>query len=75
MRVAAGGLRASEDGLEATTRVFELTGARATANHVGLDIFWRNLRTRSLLDPLPEKKRGVGEYVLLGEIPEPSWCT
>ncbi|MET3767651.1 alkylation response protein AidB-like acyl-CoA dehydrogenase [Marisediminicola sp. UYEF4] len=73
--VAAAKLRASEDGLEAAARVFELTGARASANSVGLDIFWRNLRTHSLHDPLPYKKREVGQYVLLGEIPEPSWYT
>lgn len=75
VQVAAAKLRASEDGLEAATRVFELTGARATAHHVGLDIFWRNLRTHSLHDPLPYKKREVGQYVLLGEIPEPTWYT
>lgn len=75
VRIAAGKLRVSEDGLEAATKVFELTGARASANSVGLDIFWRNLRTHSLHDPLPYKKREVGQYVLLGEIPEPSWYT
>lgn len=53
VRVAAGKLRVSEDGLEAATKVFELTGARASANSVGLDIFWRNLRTHSLHDPAP----------------------
>jgi alkylation response protein AidB-like acyl-CoA dehydrogenase len=73
--VAAAKLRIVEDGLEATTKVFELTGARASANSVGLDIFWRNLRTHSLHDPLPYKKREVGQYVLLGEVPEPSWYT
>ncbi|WP_394770404.1 acyl-CoA dehydrogenase family protein [Lacisediminihabitans sp.] len=75
VRVAAAKLRIVEDGLETTTKVFELTGARASANAVGLDIFWRNLRTHSLHDPLPYKKREVGQYVLLGEVPEPSWYT
>jgi alkylation response protein AidB-like acyl-CoA dehydrogenase len=73
--VAAAKLRIVEDGLEVTTKVFELTGARASANSVGLDIFWRNLRTHSLHDPLPYKKREVGQFVLLNEIPEPSWYT
>jgi alkylation response protein AidB-like acyl-CoA dehydrogenase len=73
--IAAAKLRIVEDGLEAATKVFELTGARASANSVGLDIFWRNLRTHSLHDPLPYKKREVGQYVLLNEIPEPSWYT
>jgi alkylation response protein AidB-like acyl-CoA dehydrogenase len=75
VRVAAAKLRISEDGLEAATKVFELTGARATANSVGLDIYWRNLRTHSLHDPAPYKKREVGQYVLLNEVPEPSWYT
>jgi alkylation response protein AidB-like acyl-CoA dehydrogenase len=73
--IAAAKLRAIEDGLETTSKIFELTGARATANSVGLDIFWRNLRTHSLHDPAAYKKREVGQFVLLGEVPEPSWYT
>lgn len=75
VRIAAGKLRIVDDGLEVATKVFELTGARATANSVGLDIFWRNLRTHSLHDPIAYKKREVGEYVLLNQIPQPSWYT
>ncbi|QWT24069.1 acyl-CoA dehydrogenase family protein [Subtercola sp. PAMC28395] len=75
VRIAAAKLRIAEDGLEAATKVFELTGARASSNKVGLDIYWRNLRTHSLHDPLPYKKREVGEYVLLGALPAPSWYT
>ncbi|MGW9114990.1 acyl-CoA dehydrogenase family protein [Microbacterium sp. NPDC055683] len=74
-RIAAAKLRIAEDGLEAATKVFELTGARATANAVGLDIHWRNLRTHTLHDPIPYKKREVGEYALLGKDPEPTWYT
>lgn len=73
VRVAAGKLRIVEDGLEVATKIFELTGARASANSVGLDIYWRNLRTHSLHDPLPYKKHEVGKHVLLGEIPQPTW--
>lgn len=75
VRIAAAKTRIVEDGLEVATRIFELTGARASANSVGLDIHWRNLRTHSLHDPLPYKKKEVGEYVLLGKVPEPSWYT
>ncbi|WP_136056630.1 acyl-CoA dehydrogenase family protein [Microbacterium sp. K24] len=74
-RIAAGKLRIVDDGLEVATRVYELTGARATSNSVGLDIFWRNLRTHSLHDPIAYKKREVGRFVLLGEVPEPTWYT
>lgn len=75
VRIAAGKLRIVDDGLEVATKVYELTGARASANAVGLDIFWRNLRTHSLHDPIAYKKREVGEYVLLNQIPEPTWYT
>ena len=73
VRVAAGKLRIIEDGLEVATRIFELTGARASSNTVGLDVYWRNLRTHSLHDPLPYKKHEVGRFVLLGEVPPPTW--
>jgi alkylation response protein AidB-like acyl-CoA dehydrogenase len=75
VQVAASKLRIAQDGLEATTRIFELTGARASANSVGLDIYWRNLRTHTLHDPLPYKVREVGQYALLRQLPEPSWYT
>lgn len=75
VRIAAGKLRIVDDGLEIATKVYELTGARASASTVGLDIFWRNLRTHSLHDPIAYKKREVGEFVLLNQVPEPSWYT
>ncbi|MCI2956606.1 acyl-CoA dehydrogenase family protein [Agromyces atrinae] len=75
VRIAAAKARIIEDGLELATKVFELTGARASANAVGLDIHWRNLRTHSLHDPLPYKRREVGVYTLLNEVPEPTWYT
>ncbi|MEV6718503.1 acyl-CoA dehydrogenase family protein [Lentzea sp. NPDC051208] len=73
--IAAAKQRAVDTGLEIGTRVFELTGARASANSVGLDIYWRNLRTHSLHDPIAYKRAEVGRYALLGEIPEPTWYT
>ncbi|WP_350352471.1 acyl-CoA dehydrogenase family protein [Microbacterium sp. A8/3-1] len=75
VRIAAGKLRIVDDGLEVATKVYELAGARASSNAVGLDIFWRNLRTHSLHDPIAYKKREVGGFVLLGEVPEPTWYT
>lgn len=75
VRIAAGKLRIVDDGLEVASKVYELTGARATSNAVGLDIFWRNLRTHSLHDPIAYKKREVGEYVLLYQVPVPTWYT
>ncbi|CAL9423460.1 Dibenzothiophene desulfurization enzyme C [Actinosynnema sp. ALI-1.44] len=73
--IAAAKQRAVDTGLEIGTKVFEVTGARASANSVGLDIFWRNIRTHSLHDPVAYKRVEVGRYALLGELPEPTWYT
>ncbi|RRO14215.1 monooxygenase [Saccharopolyspora rhizosphaerae] len=73
--VSAAKQRAIDVGLEVANRVFELTGARATANSVGLDLHWRNLRTHSLHDPVAYKRVEVGRYTLLGELPTPTAYT
>ena len=75
VRVAAAKQQAIDIALKAGTKIFELTGARATSNKVGLDIFWRNIRTHSLHDPVAYKRREVGEYALLNKLPEPTWYT
>ncbi len=54
---------------EVTTRVFELVGARATANKYAFDRFWRNARTLTLHDPVVYKAREVGAHFLTGDHP------
>jgi alkylation response protein AidB-like acyl-CoA dehydrogenase len=73
--VATAKLSIVDHGLYLTNKIFELTGARASANSVGLDRFWRNLRTHTLHDPIAYKKIEVGRYVLTGELPKPTWYT
>ncbi len=73
--IAAAKQRIVDTGLEIATKIYEVTGARATSNQAGLDIFWRNLRTHTLHDPVAYKRVEVGRYALLGEIPEPTWYT
>ncbi|GAA4119358.1 monooxygenase [Nocardioides fonticola] len=73
--IAAAKQVAIEVGLDIGSRIFEVTGARATSNSVGLDIYWRNIRTHSLHDPIAHKRAEVGRFFLLGEIPEPTWYT
>jgi alkylation response protein AidB-like acyl-CoA dehydrogenase len=51
--VAALKVVATDVALDVTSTVFEVTGARATRNAVGLDRFWRNVRTHTLHDPWP----------------------
>ncbi|KAK3299438.1 acyl-CoA dehydrogenase/oxidase [Chaetomium fimeti] len=66
---------ATDTGLRVTSGVFEVTGARATASKVGLDRFWRDIRTHTLHDPVAYKNRELGRFFLLGQAPEPTWYT
>jgi len=68
--VAALKVVSSDLAVEATSAVFEVTGARATSNRVGLDRFWRNVRTHTLHDPVQYKAREVGDHFVNGTHPE-----
>ena len=73
--VASAKVVTTDTGLRVTAGVFEVTGAKSTANKVGLDRFWRDVRTHTLHDPVAYKNRELGRYQLLGEVPEPTWYT
>ncbi|CUM67370.1 uncharacterized protein PRCAT00005063001 [Priceomyces carsonii] len=75
VKVAASKVVAAEVALEVTSKIFEITGARSALTTFALDRFWRNVRVHSLHDPLAYKKREVGSFFLLHEIPTPSWYT
>lgn len=62
-------------GLKVGAGVFETLGSRATGKKYAFDRFWRDVRTHTLHDPVAYKRREVGEYALLGQIPEPTWYT
>ncbi|KAL8857156.1 MAG: hypothetical protein Q9178_006332 [Gyalolechia marmorata] len=66
---------ATDTALGVTSGAFEVTGARATASKVGLDRFWRDVRTHTLHDPVADKEQEFGRYLLKGEVPKPSWYT
>ena len=57
----------TEIGLETAHRIYEVTGSSSTKNDVGLDLYWRNVRTHTLHDPVDYKKIEVGQYYLHGE--------
>ena len=57
--------------LDISSQFFELTGARATSQKLGLDRFWRNARVHTLHDPVDYKYRDIGRYLLDGQYPEP----
>jgi alkylation response protein AidB-like acyl-CoA dehydrogenase len=65
-------VHATHVSLDITSRVFELTGARVTADKYRFDRFWRNVRTHTLHDPVFYKAKEVGEFVLNDQIPEVS---
>ncbi|ALR13189.1 monooxygenase [Mycobacteroides saopaulense] len=62
---------ATEVSLDVTHNIYQATGARSTANSVGLDIYWRNARTHTTHDPLPYRQREIGRYLLTDEWPLP----
>jgi alkylation response protein AidB-like acyl-CoA dehydrogenase len=62
-------VHATNVSLDITSRVFELTGARSTADSYRFDRYWRNVRTHTLHDPVFYKAKEVGEFVLNDKIP------
>lgn len=73
--VASAKVVTTDTGLTITSGIFEMLGSRATGKKYGYDRFWRDIRTHSLHDPVAYKKREVGRWHVLGEIPEPTWYT
>ncbi|WP_026735460.1 acyl-CoA dehydrogenase family protein [Fischerella sp. PCC 9605] len=67
--VSAAKAFATKVGLNITTRIFEVMGARSTATSYGCDRYWRDLRTFTLHDPVDYKLRDVGNWVLNRELP------
>ena len=56
--------------LDATSRLFEIQGSRATTAAYGFDRHWRNVRTHTVHDPVAYKAREVGDWELNRRAPE-----
>ncbi|MCB6185053.1 SfnB family sulfur acquisition oxidoreductase [Leeia sp. TBRC 13508] len=54
----------TEIAIEATNKLFELAGTRATLKAHNLDRHWRNARTHTLHDPVRWKYFHIGNYAL-----------
>jgi alkylation response protein AidB-like acyl-CoA dehydrogenase len=67
--VAAAKAFVTKVGLNITTRMFEVMGARSTSTGYGFDRYWRDLRTFTLHDPVDYKLRDIGNWVLNQEVP------
>jgi alkylation response protein AidB-like acyl-CoA dehydrogenase len=79
VRIAAAKVNITDFGLEVTSKVYELQGARSISGKNGFDVAYRDLRTHSLHDPIAHKRAEVGRFALLGPRedgwPTPSWYT
>ena len=71
--VATAKVAATRVSLDITSRIFEVTGARATQAALRFDRFWRNVRTQTLHDPVDYKIKDLGEWALNGRYPTPSF--
>lgn len=73
LSIATAKVAASRTGLDICSRIFEVTGARATHASLRFDRFWRNLRTQSLHDPVDYKILELGEWALNETRPTPTF--
>jgi len=60
--------------LQATTLLFEVGGASATAESRRLDRHWRNARTAASHNPAIFRERAIGDYLLNGTPPVTRWA-
>ncbi|MFC0582169.1 acyl-CoA dehydrogenase family protein [Micrococcoides hystricis] len=67
VQIAQAKVVSSDVATDVTNRVFEFTGSSSAKPETGLDLYWRNVRTHSLHDPVDYKKIEVGAHFLLGE--------
>ncbi|ABM10828.1 acyl-CoA dehydrogenase family protein [Paenarthrobacter aurescens] len=56
-------------GMEVSSRIHDLTGARSTSNKFRLDRFWRNARTFGSHDSIDSKNAFIGAFDLAGQLP------
>lgn len=71
--IATAKIAATNSSLLITQNIFQVMGARATTAKLNMDRFWRNVRTQTLHDPIDYKYQEVGEWLLTGKVPEPSF--
>jgi SfnB family sulfur acquisition oxidoreductase len=67
--VAEAKVLTTEIALQASEKLFELSGSRATLAEFNLDRHWRNARVHTLHDPVRWKYHAVGAYHLNGTLP------
>ncbi|UOA08144.1 acyl-CoA dehydrogenase family protein [Methylobacter sp. S3L5C] len=73
LAIFAAKVNITKTGLDVTSRIFEVAGARSTTFTLKLDRFWRNLRVYTLHDPLDYKLNELGDWALNGNYPSHSF--
>ena len=73
LAIGSAKVHATRVGLDLSSRLFEVTGARATHASRRFDRYWRNLRTQTLHDPVDYRIRELGEWALKQKPPTPSF--
>ncbi|WP_437880463.1 acyl-CoA dehydrogenase family protein [Pseudomonas sp. LRF_L74] len=71
--IATAKVASTRVGLDLCSRLFEVTGARATHASLRFDRYWRNLRTQTLHDPVDYRIHELGEWALNETRPTPSF--
>jgi alkylation response protein AidB-like acyl-CoA dehydrogenase len=71
--IATAKVAATRVGLDLSSRLFDVTGARATHATLRLDRYWRNLRTQTLHDPIDYKVNELGDWALNRKHPTPTF--
>jgi alkylation response protein AidB-like acyl-CoA dehydrogenase len=66
---------ATKASVDIASKIFELMGARSTANKYGFDRFWRDARTYTLHSPVFYKLRELGQWGLNGVYPPATFYT
>lgn len=71
--MAAARAHADRVTVQAASEWFELAGASAARRPLGLDRYWRDVRTHTLHDPRRKRVHEVGNYRLNGVFPQRGW--
>ena len=67
--VAEAKVLTTEIALQATNKLFELSGTRSVLASLNLDRHWRDARVHTLHDPVRWKAFAIGDYVVNGKLP------
>lgn len=71
--IAAAKVITTQTGLQVSSKIFDVMGARATTAKLRLDRYWRNVRVHTLHDPVDYKLRDLGDWLLNQRLPTPSF--